>query len=144
MVVAGAEEGEFAFSESNDLDGSGIYGEHAENTRKVPVVKLDTIINNKGSYLLKLDTHGYEIPIFEGAEKILRDTELIVVEVYGYYVSPTAKLFPDICKYLDDKGFRLVNLIDVINRPIDRTFWQADAFFVKKTHKVFYINQYTV
>lgn len=27
---------------------------------------------NKVSFLLKLDTHGFEIPIFEGAEDILK------------------------------------------------------------------------
>ena len=48
--------------------------------------RVDTIITEskgKPPYLLKLDTHGFEVPIFEGAEKTLVDTNIIIVESYN-------------------------------------------------------------
>ncbi|MGF1534215.1 MAG: FkbM family methyltransferase [Bernardetiaceae bacterium] len=142
LAVAGQEKGSVPFSVSPDLDGSGVYGDQASNIRHVPVEPLDDLVQTPGPYLLKLDTHGYELPIFEGATRILAQTELLIVEVYGFYVSPTAVLFPELCQYLDQKGFRMMDIADIMQRPGDGAFWQADFFFLPKTHPIFENNSY--
>lgn len=140
--VAGEKPGTIDFSISEDLDGSGIYGKR-ENTRKVSVFKLDEICKEStGPILLKLDTHGYEIPIFEGAKEILKLTEAIIVEVYGFYVSPTGKLFHEVSDYLLGKGFRLFDIVDIARRRKDRSFWQADAVYLPSKHWIFNDNSY--
>jgi len=106
-------------------------------------VRLDDVITNQSkNILLKLDTHGYEIPIFEGAQLILPHTDVIIVEIYGFYVSPTGKLFHEISVFLKNKGFRLFDLVDIMRRPSDNAFWQADAIYLKESHEVFSSNKY--
>lgn len=143
--VAGEEEGEIQFSVTDDLDGSGVYGNNSSNLRTVKVVPLDSIasIKNSQSIVLKLDTHGFELPIFEGGDDSLKRTEAIIVEVYGFYVSPTGKLFHELSSYLEEKGFRLFDIVDVVRRPDDDAFWQADAVFLKQNNEIFKSNAYS-
>ena len=141
-AVAGSESGTVSFNVSPDLDGSGVYGGN-ENTRNVPVIKLDDKTKNVvDGILLKLDTHGYEIPIFNGADQTLEKTETIIVEVYGFFISPTAILFHEISDYLFKKGFRLFDIADIMRRKSDQAFWQADAVYLKKSNKIFSDNTY--
>lgn len=140
--AVGEKTGTVSFSITEDLDGSGVYGE-GENNRMVNVNNLDEICKDShGSFVLKLDTHGYEIPIFEGAAKTLKYTDAIIVEVYGFYVSPTGKLFHELSDYLMDKGFRLYDIVDVMRRQNDNAFWQADAIYLRADHMVFNDNSY--
>ena len=143
MGIAGSKPGKVLFSISNDLDGSGVYGENKPNTRELSVLTVDSITYQcKGPFLLKLDTHGYEVPILEGAENTLQQTEAMVIEVYGFYVSPTGLLFHQLSTWLEKKGFRLYDIVDVMRRQKDSAFWQADAVYLKADHKVFQDNAY--
>ncbi len=131
------------FTVSDDLDGSGFYG--VGNLREIKVAKLDDVIqqeNKLGPFILKLDTHGYEIPILKGAKKVLENTALIIVEVYGFYVAPNSLLFGEMISYMDSIGFRLSDMNDVMRREHDKAFWQVDAFFVKKSNPIFNSNTY--
>jgi FkbM family methyltransferase len=143
---AGREKATIDFFVTGDLDGSGVAdnGTNAEK-RRVSITTVDAEIARlglQGPYLLKLDTHGYEVPIFEGATRVLQETELIVVECYGFQIAPGSLLFWEMCQYLDGKGFRLVDLVDVYSRPADNAFWQCDAFFIPKNHPLFTNNTY--
>lgn len=143
LAVAGEEQGEVYLNISDDLDGSGIYGEQAGNSRKVPVITIDQIAVEQKSCMIKLDTHGYEVPILKGAAKTLLHTEALIIEVYGFYISPTCLLFHELTAYLDALGFRLIDLVDIMRRPKDRAFWQADAIYIRKDHQVFLDNNYS-
>ena len=143
LAVAGEVTGETFLNVSPDLDGSGVYGEQAGNARKVPVITIDEIVRGKpGKILIKFDTHGYELPILKGAGEALKRTELLIIEVYGFPISPTCLLFHELSAYLDSVGFRLVDIVDVVRRPGDEAFWQADAFYLRKDHPVFQKNSY--
>ena len=141
LAVAGESAGEVNILVSPDLDGSGIYGTDNGNTRPVPVMMIDSIPGTE-RVLIKLDTHGYEVPILKGAKKTLESTELLVIEVYGFRISPTCLLFHELSDYLDHLGFRLVDIVDIMRRPGDNAFWQADAFYLRKDHPVFANNSY--
>ncbi len=143
-AVAGEQAGTVDFTVTADLDGSGVYGGEGSENRRIKVVALDDILsrNRDKKYLLKLDTHGFEMQIFSGAEQILKSTEAIIVEVYGFHVSPTAKLFHKVSAYLFDKGFRLFDIVDIMRRPGDNAFWQADAVYLRSEHEVFRDNHY--
>jgi FkbM family methyltransferase len=141
-AVAGIDSGKVKINVSSDLDGSGVYGVN-ENTREVPVIKLDEKTRTvNGRIILKLDTHGYEIPIFTGAGQTLEKTEAIIVEVYGFIISPTAMIFHELSDYLFNRGYRLFDIVDVVRRKADHAFWQADAVYLKKTHTVFTNDSY--
>ncbi len=141
LSVAGEIDGTVNLHVSDDLDGSGIYENNSATSRVVPVIPVDSILTNQ-DVLVKLDTHGYEIPILKGAIKTLQNTSLLVIEVYGFFVSPTALLFNQLTNHLDDLGFRLIDIVDIMRRPGDQAFWQCDAFYLRKDHPVFKNNSY--
>jgi FkbM family methyltransferase len=135
---AGAAAGSIDFYVTDDLDGSGIAdnGSNAQ-IRKVPVTTLDAEVDRlklAGPYLVKLDTHGFELPILEGAVNTLAKAELVIIECYGFYIAPNSLLFWQICKYMDEVGFRLIDIADVMYREKDNAFWQCDAFFLHILH----------
>jgi FkbM family methyltransferase len=143
LAVAGETSGETYLTVSEDLDGSGIYGFEDGNRRKVPIVTIDDIAAAyKGEVLIKFDTHGYELPIIKGAVETLKRTSVLLIEVYGFYISPTCLLFHELVNYLERFGFRLIDIVDIMRRPGDQAFWQCDAFFIRKDHPVFTNNSY--
>jgi FkbM family methyltransferase len=142
LAVAGEEQGEVILTISDDLDGSGVYGEQTGNSRKVPVIAIDDIAGGVESCIIKLDTHGYEVPILKGAAKTLINTHALIIEVYGFRISPTCLLFHELTAHLDALGFRLIDIVDIMRRPKDNAFWQADAIYIRKDHAVFLDNNY--
>lgn len=143
LAVAGENPGEVTLNISNDLDGSGVYGTPSPNDRKVPSVTIDNItLGKKGPFIIKFDTHGYEVPILKGAKESLSKTDALIIEVYGFRISPTCLVFHEISEYLDKQGFRLFDIVDILRRPKDNTFWQADAIYIRKDHPAFLYNHY--
>ena len=142
LAAAGNMEGSVQFHVSGDLDGSAIArdNEPSDNKRIVQLTTIDTqIARNKlaGPFAIKLDTHGFEVPILEGSAQTLKDTALIIVECYGFEIAPASLLFWEMCSYISTLGFRLFDVVDTMRRPDDYAFWQCDAFFIKDSTSVF-------
>ena len=117
--------------------------EKADNL--VSSTTIDTICDSEElqpPYLIKLDTHGFEIPIFEGAKKALSQTNLIVVEVYNFNIAPESLRFPQLCQYLEDQNFRCIDMCDPLFRKKDGALWQLDLFFIPKSHPIFRDNKW--
>jgi FkbM family methyltransferase len=137
-AAAGASRGHVTLDVSNDLDGSGIYGGNCG--RIVPMATVDAIVQEQRlvpPFVLKLDTHGYELPIFVGATETLAHTELLIIEAYNFSISPTAVPFWELCATLVARGFRPADLCGLMHRPSDKLFWQADIFFLPAKHSCF-------
>jgi FkbM family methyltransferase len=147
-AAAGASQGQVTFDVSSDLDGSGIYGGTSNTAaRVVPMTTVDAIVHSRGllpPFLLKLDTHGYELPILAGATETLAHTALIVMEVYNFSISPTAVPFWEICATLATHGFRPADICELMARPRDNLFWQADMLFLPADHPSFRDSRYTM
>ena len=140
IAAAGDSRSEVALTVTPDLDGSGVYDPNHPNARKVPLTTLDHALGERalpGPYLLKFDTHGFEVPILAGAEATLRQTALIVMEVHNFQLSARSLRFHEMCAHLDSLGFRCADLADVSLRPKDKLLWQADFFFLPKTSPLF-------
>lgn len=143
LFAAGEKSGKVLFAVSDDLDGSGIYQNPFDNNREVAMGTLDDILDRKEtSCIVKLDTHGYELPILNGAREILKCTDAFIIEVYGFHISPTSALFHEISNKMEEFGFRLFDIVDVMRRPCDQAFWQADAIYIKSSHPCFKNNAY--
>ncbi|MGC3947710.1 MAG: FkbM family methyltransferase [Chryseolinea sp.] len=147
QVAAGKEPGIVKFLISEDLDGSGVATSHTspDRIREVTVSTIPDEIKRhglKGPFLIKLDTHGFEVPILEGCVGMLADIQLFVIEVYGFQIADNSLLFWEMCSYMDKLGFRLLDIVDVMNRPKDGAFWQCDAFFVPNTNLVYKYSSY--
>ena len=127
-----------------DLDGSTVSGEGGA-LRSVPAYSVDRVIEMKacnGPYVLKFDTHGFEVPILAGAALALDQTEYIVMEVYNFRHTEGTLLFYEMCALLDSKGFRCLQVVDLLRRPIDNALWQMDVVFARKDHQAFRENTY--
>ncbi len=141
LSAAGKQKGKVEFTVSDDLDGSGVYPDQAgTKKRTVDVATIDDEVHRLGlkpPFLLKFDTHGFEVPILEGARQTLKHTDLVVMECYGFRLSPGSLLAYEMCAHLEQYGFRLCDIVDVMRRPGDKLLWQCDLFFLPVSHPSF-------
>jgi FkbM family methyltransferase len=143
LAAAGDSLGEIYFDSTDPFGGAS--HEKSEKLVSVPVVTIDSVVkerNLKGPFILKLDTHGFEVPIFEGANETLKHTDLIIVEVYNFQIAKNSLLFFEMCQFLAGKGFRPMALADIMYRPKDNFLWQLDLVFVRDTRNEFKDNSY--
>lgn len=144
-AVAGAQPGSIAFSVDPALDGSGVAAPGEAGTRTVPVETIDAAVATRhlpGPYGLKLDTHGYELPVLEGATEVLRHTQLLIIEAYNFQLTPGCLRFHELCAWLEARGFRCCDLADPMRRPGDGALWQMDLAFVPADSPLFTSNRY--
>ncbi|MDV3001974.1 MAG: hypothetical protein N5P05_003580 [Chroococcopsis gigantea SAG 12.99] len=76
LAAAGDTTGQIYFDGRDLFGGLASHNSVHENDLKVPVITIDRIIKDNNlspPYLLKLDTHGFEIPIFEGQGNPISD-----------------------------------------------------------------------
>jgi FkbM family methyltransferase len=64
--------------------------------------------------LLKIDVEGYEIEVFEGGQKALQHTRVIVSEVVFFEAHKGRPLFGDVYAYLRKNGFELRDLVGYV------------------------------
>ena len=140
VAAAGDKEGEIHFDATDPLGGVASSEVTGPNDIVVPMTTVDAEVARLGlepPYLLKLDTHGFEVQIFDGAMRTLPATDLLVVEAYNFELQPGSLRFHELCAYLEERGLRCVDLVDVLRRPGDHVLWQADLFFVRSDRPEF-------
>jgi FkbM family methyltransferase len=147
-AAAGAEPGDIAFDASSPWGGVAAKEPTDESAAwiRVSMATIDREVKASGfpgPYLIKLDTHGFELPILTGAADVLGQTEVIVVECYNFLVSPTALRFPLFCEHMLGLGFSCIDLYDVSYRPCDNALWQFDLVFARSDSPLFALKSYT-
>jgi FkbM family methyltransferase len=146
MAAAGRTKGEIHFNVSDPYGGLASTTPFEKNNLVVPVTTLDhemEVRGLKGPFLIKFDTHGFEVPILEGAVEVLKQTRVIVMECYNFKISPDCLTFPEMCALLAGHGFRCADMADVLHREKDGALWQMDIAFVRDDAAVFADNRYT-
>lgn len=146
MKAAGDAEGTIKFEADGPFAGQVVGNCGGQNVIEVPMTSIDaevTARNLRGPFLLKFDVHGYETTILRGASETLRSSELIVMECYNFHIGESALLFPEMCRYMDDLGFRVIDFSEPLWRPRDEALWQFDLFFVRKSRAEFQDNKYS-
>lgn len=129
---------------AKDLDGSTVGGTGGAQ-RYVKQKTIDSIVRSKklsGPFLMKFDTHGYELPILEGAKETLLNTNIIIMEVYNFKITQSSLRFHEMCCHMSNIGFLCGDLVDPMHRIYDKSFWQMDIFFYRKDCKIFDHNEY--
>jgi FkbM family methyltransferase len=128
------------------FDGSDPLGGHlsnqpwSENYHPCRVTTLDDLVEEypvPKPFMIKLDTHGVEIPILSGAAKTLQQANAIVVEAYNFTFGGPAVPFWDLCRYMLELGFRPLDVFDLLYREVDGAFWQFDLLFVRAELSLF-------
>lgn len=146
VAAASSEEGMIYFDASSPSGGkASLQPLEGDAIIKVPMTTIDKEVRTRSlppPYLIKLDTHGHELPILEGCRDTLVQTEILVIESYNFFVSPESIRFPDLCAHLEPCGFLPFDLIDILRRPSDDCLWQFDLVFLRKNHPVFSDHSY--
>lgn len=140
LAAAGDSLGKIFFDTSDPFGGQASYKPFEKNNAEVTMTTIDHEVQSRklsGPYLVKLDTHGFEIPILKGASHTLSSTEVLIIECYNFRISEQCLLFYEMCEYLKEIGFRCIDLVDPLYRPTDRAFWQADLVFVRDDRNEF-------
>jgi FkbM family methyltransferase len=131
IAAAGDSDGDILFQEGDLFGGVATRGAPGAGYRQVPMVAVDSVVKSRclsPPFMLKLDTHGFEVPILEGAQETLSQTELLIIETYNFQLTPECLRFHEICAYLEARGFRCVDMCDPLFRR-DGVLWQMDLFF---------------
>lgn len=142
--AVGGDDGLLLFDVSDPF-GGGVAKTDSKKTLQVEQVKLDTCVAEldlKAPFLLKLDTHGFERSILKGAEQTLQKCEVLIIEAYNYRISEEALLFWELCVFLSERGFRPIDVVDLMYRKHDNSLWQMDLFFIKTTWNGFNHDSY--
>jgi FkbM family methyltransferase len=145
IAAAGDKQGEIFFDGDDPFGGLASSSKEGENFQLVKMTSIDAQVqqhNFKGPFLIKLDTHGFEIPILEGGIKTIKEAEILIIETYNYELTGTSLKFYEMCAYLDKLGFRPREIANPMLRKKDSSFWQMDIFFVRKTRHEFQYNSY--
>lgn len=133
MAAASNKEGEVYFEAEEKLAGKASHSP-AKTSIKTSATTLDVETSKRNlqpPFLLKTDTHGFEIPIFEGAKSVLSNTSILIVEVYNFNISEESLIFWDMCRHLQNIGFRPFDIISPMHRLLDGALWQCDIVFIR-------------
>lgn len=121
LAAAGAIDGELTINVTPDLGGTSRFktleaedGAYTMTERTVPQFAIDTLwtaLELKGPALLKIDVQGGEIEVLKGAQKVIDNFEVIVLEcglIEQYIGQP---VFHEYISYLASIGFVVYDII---------------------------------
>lgn len=132
MTAAGDRDGLCYFDDASPFGGLAAHDPGNGCDAQLPMSKVDTLVESvqaPGPFLLKLDTHGFELPILDGADNVLQKTDLAVIEAYAFRLNPTAPMFHELCGVMYERGFQCVDFSEPMWRPKDKALWQWDLCF---------------
>lgn len=132
LAAAGVADGEVAFDTSDPFGGRAAPADGSEHPT-VGQRSLTSIAREhdlQPPYLIKLDTHGIEVPILDGAADLFGRTSLFVIEAYNFRIRPDSLHFSELCGYMRERGFAVIDISEPMWRARDAALWQLDLFFV--------------
>ena len=145
IAAAGDRKGTIYFDSDDLFGGLASNSPVGSNCKIVPMITIDEEVSRlklPPPYFLKLDTHGFELPILEGAQETLASTSVIVIETYNFRLTPDSLKFHEMCTFMESKQFSCIDLISPMYRPGDQALWQMDLVFVPSNNVVFSSNRY--
>jgi FkbM family methyltransferase len=145
LAAAGDSVGHIYFDVEDPFGGVASYSMDNFNYVTVPVTTIDHEVIVRGlspPYCIKLDTHGFEVPILQGAIETLKNTHLLIIEVYNFKLNSKSLRFWEMCSFLENLGFLPIDLCDPLIRPKDSSLWQMDLFFIQNNSAEFQNNRY--
>jgi len=139
-IAAGGDETGKIYFDADDLFGGVASKEPAAGFVEVKMTTIDVEVKNRKlqpPYLIKLDTHGFEIPILKGATDTLKQSSLVIIECYNYRIAVDSLKYFEMCEYMDKNGFSSIEMVDVMLRKHDASLWQMDIFFIPSSSREF-------
>ena len=132
IAAAGNRVGSIYFDATKLFGGLASDSPFAQNCIEVSVTTIDMLVREKGlkpPFLIKLDTHGFEVPILEGASDTLAQSSIVILETYNFTIADQSLRFYEMCTRMEQYGLRCVDICEPMHRPGDGVFWQIDIVF---------------
>ncbi len=100
---------------------------------KISIRRLDDFFNQPvvGPVLLKIDVQGFEMNVLEGGKNVLKQADVLLIEVSFVRLYKDEPLFDDIYSYLVKEGFYYAGNVEQLMGS-DNQILQADALFIRK------------
>jgi len=95
---------------------------------------LSNLLNNQTFDLIKIDVQGSEIDIINGGLDIIKEAKGILMEVSLMEYNQNAPTKEFVYEYMDNLGFKPVELIGNINHPLTYELIQQDILFLNKKY----------
>jgi len=70
--------------------------------------RIDSLVSSRGlrgPFMIKLDTHGFEVPILNGAVETLSRATMLVIEAYNFTLCQGCLRFYELRAFLEERGF---------------------------------------
>jgi FkbM family methyltransferase len=140
LAAAGATPGTASINVHPDKFGSSflkeVEGPSVDGVpRKVPVVTIDQVCEEKGlagPCLIKVDVQGAELQVLAGAERTLRETEVVILEVTLFGTMIGGPQIYDVVARMKQLGFVVYDIWGPSYRPLDNALAQVDMAFVRE------------
>lgn len=103
ITAVGGRSGTLFFDDSDPLGGHLSETPLNENYKPCQVATIDEIVAEQGllgPFMIKLDTHGVEIPVLQGATRTLEKNNVLVIEAYNFTFGEVADPFWELCLHL--------------------------------------------
>ena len=95
---------------------------------------LSNLLNNQIFDLIKIDVQGSEIDIINGGLDIIKETKGILMEISLIEYNQNSPTKDFVYEYMDNLGFKPVELIGNINHPLTYELIQQDILFLNKKY----------
>ena len=102
--------------------------------RDVPMQPLDRLVSERslaGPFLLKVDVQGAELDVLSGAEALLRNTDMVLLEISLFQLMKDSPQLHDVIAWMSERGFYAWDIYDGHARPLDGALGQCDIAFVR-------------
>lgn len=100
-----------------------------KQTTTLDLLFVDTVFD-----IIKLDVQGSELPILKGGEKLVKNAEIIIMEMpFAGEYNKGVPNFPEHITYMDNIGFKVFDIISLHRMGGNGLVFQIDLVFVNKT-----------
>jgi FkbM family methyltransferase len=119
-----------------DLHTSSVPGSEYSGDETIELKTLDSIYSELEvageKIFMKVDTQGYEMHVLKGAVNSLPLISGLQLELSASALYEGEELYYTICRYVEEKGFRLVRIIPGYTNRATGEMLQFDAVFFRK------------
>lgn len=113
--------------------GSSVLHSHDAKS-SYPMWTIDSLAERSSTAfdLVKLDLQGLELEALAGFERNMQHCTILQLELSLLPLISGAPLIAEVLAYLNERGFVIYDVDELIRSPSDGAVWQIDALFCKK------------
>lgn len=115
-------------------ENTSFYDDDQIIVEKKQTKTLSNLLNNQTFDLIKIDVQGSEIDIINGGLDIIKEAKGILMEVSLMEYNQNSPTKEFVYEYMDNLGFKPVELIGNINHPLTYELIQQDILFLNKKY----------